>query len=65
MDQLAIAVIGIALIFLGNKYNTRIFNLASAILFVYLVFNNLDPFLMLAFSGVAISQFYTTFFSKD
>lgn len=65
MDQLGIAVVGIALIFLGHKTNARILNLASAIIFVYLVFNNLDPFLMLAFSGVAISQFYTTFFSKD
>lgn len=65
MDQIAIALTGIALIFLGNKTNTRIFNLSSAIIFVYMVFNNLDPFLMLAFSGVAISQFYTTFFSKE
>lgn len=65
MDQLAIAITGLALIFLGNKTNSRIFNLASAIIFIYLVFNNPDPFLILAFSGVAISQFYTAFFAKD
>ena len=65
MDQLAIAVIGLGLIFLGHKTNNRIFNLSAGIIFVYMVFNNLDPFLMIAFIGVAISQFYTTFFGKD
>lgn len=65
MDQIAIVILGIGLIFIGNKSGARIYNLASAGIFLYLVFDMTDPFLIVSFIGVAIYQFYVTFFATD
>jgi len=65
MDLFTVVILALALTFLGFKTKVRIFNLASAIVFIYLVFNSGDPILMLAFIAMAIYQFYATFFGHE
>lgn len=65
MDLLTVVILALGLSFLGMKSKARIFNLASAIIFIYLVFNSGDVMLMLAFIALAIYQFYVAFFGQE
>ena len=65
MDQFTVEILALGLSFIAYKTGARLFYIASAIVFIYLLFDSRDPLLMLAFAAVAIYEFYIAILGKD
>ena len=64
MTYLVVILLMIGMIVLGSITKQRFYNLIATVLSLYMLFENLGIFFIIAFLGLAIMQFYITFFGK-